>query len=108
MPPTTQAPTTLAPGNPIVPQRSPEDYRLIFSNPEGCIISDCDHFIGIDTNAGESNYLDIYMEGDAAGWVAVGFSETSDMVRHDHTLGSSYETLKKKMHVHGMYYLNRL
>ena len=76
--PTTQP--TLAPGNPVAPQRSPEEYRLQFFQPEGCNISDCDLYIGIDTNTGDNRFLDIYMEGDAAGWVAVGFSETGNMV----------------------------
>ena len=76
----TTSPSTLAPGNPVAPQRSAEDYRLQFRSPEGCNISDCVHYIGIDTNIGDNDFLDIYMEGTAAGWVAVGFSETSSMV----------------------------
>ena len=76
--PTTQP--TVAPGNPVAPQRSPEEYRLRFSQPEGCNIFDCDLYIGIDTNTGDNGFLDVYMEGNAAGWVAVGFSETNNMV----------------------------
>jgi hypothetical protein len=37
--------------------------------------------VGINTNAGNSDFLDIYLEGEADGWVAVGFSATSSMVR---------------------------
>ena len=37
--------------------------------------------MGIDTNAGNSGYLDIYLEGQADGWVAVGFSGSASMVR---------------------------
>ena len=36
-------------------------------------------FIGIDTNTGNSSYLDIYIEGESQGWVAVGFTETPNM-----------------------------
>ena len=56
------------------------DYDLIFSDPEGCEVSACNTFIGIDTNQGNSDYLDIYMEGSTQGWIAVGFSETASMV----------------------------
>ena len=57
-----------------------EDYRLTFQDPAGCMPSECQTFIGIDTNAGNSDYLDIYMEGNSQGWVAVGFSESANMV----------------------------
>ncbi len=60
--------------------RAPEDYRLQILSPTGCSRADCDLFIGIDTNAGDNEFLDIYMEGTAEGWVAVGFSETANMV----------------------------
>ena len=42
-------------------------------------------FVGINTNSGNSGYLDIFLEGEAAGWVAVGFSETQNMVRDEQT-----------------------
>ena len=32
-------------------------------------------------NNEDSKYLDVYMEGTAAGWIAVGFSENQIMVR---------------------------
>ncbi len=64
----------------IAPVRAPEDYRLQILSPTGCSRADCDLFIGIDTNTGDNGFLDIYMEGTAEGWVAVGFSETADMV----------------------------
>ena len=64
--------------------RAAEDYRLIFRAPSNCIPADsqsaCDIFVGIGTNTGNSSYLDIYLEGQADGWVAVGFSKTSNMV----------------------------
>ena len=68
--------------------RAPEDYRLTFRTPSGCNISNCTSFVGIDVNAGNGAFLDIYMEGEAQGWVGVGFSVTRDMVsgRHVYTV----------------------
>ena len=64
--------------------RAAEDYRLTFRVPSNCIPAqsqrECAVFVGIGTNTGNSSYLDIYLEGQADGWVAVGFSKTSDMV----------------------------
>ena len=64
----------------MTPVRAPEDYRLQILSPTGCSRASCDLFIGIDTNTGDDGFLDIYMEGTAAGWVAVGFSDTASMV----------------------------
>ena len=77
---TTQPQTTAPPRNTVAPVRAPEDYRLRILNPDGCSRASCDLFIGIDTNTGDDGFLDIYMEGTAEGWVAVGFSETPNMV----------------------------
>ena len=61
--------------------RRREDYRLIFRNPVYCVnVYDCETYVGIDTNSGDSDFLDIYMEGRASGWVAVGFSDSISMV----------------------------
>ncbi len=79
-PPTTALPTTAPPGNTLAPVRAPENYRLQILSPTGCSRADCDLFIGIDTNTEDNGFLDIYMEGTAEGWVAVGFSETANMV----------------------------
>ena len=57
-----------------------DDYRLTFRIPSNCPPAQCEVFVGIGTNTGNSSYLDIYLEGQAGGWVAVGFSKTSDMV----------------------------
>ena len=65
----------------IVQVRDPEDYRLTFRTPEGCNVTNCTSFVGIDTNTGNPGILDIYMEGEAQGWVAVGFTDTRSMVR---------------------------
>ncbi len=80
-PTTMRVQPTLAVGDPSMPSRSPENYRLQVLNPENCSRAECDMFIGIDTNTGDDGFLDIYMEGTAEGWLAVGFSETADMVR---------------------------
>ena len=64
----------------MAPVRAPEEYRLQILSPTGCSRADCDLFIGIDTNTGDDGFLDIYMEGTAAGWVAVGFSDSANMV----------------------------
>lgn len=60
--------------------RDAEEYRLIFRSPSLCVGFRCNIFVGIDTNIGNSSFLDIYMEGEGLGWVAVGFSHTQDMV----------------------------
>ena len=60
---------------------APEDYRLTFRSPSDCAPSECSFFAGVQTNEGDSNYLDFYLEGAAAGWVAIGVSETASMVK---------------------------
>lgn len=65
----------------ILQIRAPEDYRLTFRTPPGCNLTNCTSFVGIDTNVDNPGFLDIYMEGEALGWVAVGFTQTRDMVR---------------------------
>ena len=61
-------------------ERDPEDYRLTFRSPPNCLLDECNVFVGIDTNKGNSEYLDITMQGVAGGWLAVGFSFTANMV----------------------------
>ena len=63
--------------------RAPEDYRLILRQPSGCNVSDCNIFVGIDTNVRDEQFLDIYMEAEAQAWVAVGFTATRTMVREN-------------------------
>ena len=58
----------------------PDDLPLVFKDPADCDRSDCDVYVGIEQNQGNSDYLDFYIEGDAAAWVAVGFSTTPNMV----------------------------
>lgn len=37
-------------------------------------------FVGIDNNNVTDEFLDIYMEGETEAWLAVGFSDTRNMV----------------------------
>lgn len=67
---------------PLLQKKNPEEYRLTFRNPPDCVVSECDVFVAIDTNAGDPGFLDIYLEGAAEGWVAVGFTDTRSMVSH--------------------------
>ena len=64
----------------LLQNRAPLDYRLRIRDPPGCAPSECDLYVGIDTNTGNAEFLDIYIEGNAQGWVAVGFSDSRDMV----------------------------
>ena len=58
----------------------PDMYRLTYRIPDNCDPASCDYFLGINVNAGNSSYLDIYLSGDTDGWIAIGFSSTSSMV----------------------------
>ena len=49
--------------------------------PEGCVQSECDYFVGINPNMMNENLLEFTLEGNARGWLAVGFSKTPSMVR---------------------------
>ena len=60
--------------------RAPADYRLRYHDPEGCDPESCDYFMGIDTNEGNSSFLNFYLTAETEGWVAVGFSESASMV----------------------------
>ncbi len=70
-----------APSNTLPPNKTPDKYRLQFQNPQNCtIIGDCSVYVAIDTNRGNDSWLDIYMEGEAEGWVGVGFTKAPHMV----------------------------
>jgi len=80
LPPPTSPLNFVAPDPPNV---SPEDYRLTSRVPAGCTPTvDCSYFVGIRTNT-NSSFLDIYLEGDSEGWVAVGFSSSANMFSAD-------------------------
>jgi hypothetical protein len=63
-------------------RNAPDDFRLIMKEPSSCNVSDCSMFVSIDTNEGNEEYLNFYIEGDASAWVAVGFSSTPNMVSY--------------------------
>ena len=64
------------------PQSEPAKHRISLGLPDGCEGSNstCQFYLGINTNVEDNRYLDIYLEGEAKGWVAVGFTKTANMV----------------------------
>ena len=65
------------------PTASPEDYPYTRRDPTGCTSGaggNCNYFVGIQRNEDDTTYLDFHLEGQAAGWVAIGFSDTASMV----------------------------
>ena len=60
----------------------PSEYGLFYRMPPGCDPpTDCMYYVGMEVNASDSAYLDVYLTASVAGWVAVGFSLTPSMVR---------------------------
>ena len=61
---------------------------------QGCIKgtdgSSCEYFIRMAPNLNDSDFLDIYMEGNLKGWVAVGFSRDTFMVNYYQTNNNNY------------------
>lgn len=62
-------------------QSNSTNFRISRRFPKECEQSECDYFVGINTNPENDDFLDFTLEGEAEGWVAVGFSNTSSMVR---------------------------
>jgi hypothetical protein len=60
--------------------RAPADFRLILRDPPACDPDTCNIYVGIDTNTQDPSFLDFYIQGEAQAWVAVGFSESPNMV----------------------------
>ena len=59
----------------------PQDYLLFRRDPPGCDANiNCMYFVGLRANEANNSYLDVYLSGEADGWVAIGFSETANMV----------------------------
>ena len=59
----------------------PNDYGLFRRIPDGCDpTTTCVYFVGLQVNANDSAYLDVYLTGQATGWLAIGFSKTKSMV----------------------------
>ena len=57
------------------------EYNTIIQHQADCNPDTCILFIGMEANEGDSEYLDVYMQGSADAWLAVGFSATATMVR---------------------------
>ena len=55
-------------------------HSFSFGIPEDCTGSNCSYYVGLNVNEENPNYLDIYLEGDAASWIAIGFSLDQYMV----------------------------
>ena len=62
-------------------------YPIVFGFPVGCTRTNCDYFVAMGPNPANDDYLDIHLEGNAQGWVAVGFSEDMRMVGIDAFVG---------------------
>lgn len=62
---------------PWMPIRNASDYRLRYREPKNCVPDNCTYFVGIDTNEGNSSFLDFYFVGRVTGWVALGISKTA-------------------------------
>ena len=56
------------------------DYNLEFGLPHGCTKANCTYYVAMGPNAEDDKFLDVYLQGTADGWVAVGFSHTTLMV----------------------------
>ena len=62
----------------------PEEYSVIARSPSGCARSSCDFFFAVQVNADNSSFLDLYMEGNANGWLALGFTTSPNMASLAH------------------------
>uniref|UniRef100_A0A1X7SM59 DOMON domain-containing protein n=1 Tax=Amphimedon queenslandica TaxID=400682 RepID=A0A1X7SM59_AMPQE len=58
-------------------------HNLVFGMPEGCERSTCEYYVGLSPNPSDPTYLDVYLEGNAAGWIAIGFSLNTQMENDD-------------------------
>ena len=52
----------------------------MFKSPTDCDRASCTFYWAMGPNSGNSQYLDVYMEGTVDGWMAVGFSLDQSMV----------------------------
>jgi hypothetical protein len=67
---------------PGTPSTDPSAYDLRYRIPSGCDpTTNCTYFVGLEVNANDSSFLDVFLTAPVAGWVAVGFSPTPSMVR---------------------------
>ncbi|CAI8036557.1 DOMON domain-containing protein FRRS1L [Geodia barretti] len=69
---------------PGMPSTDPSAYDLRYRIPTGCDpTTDCTYFVGLEVNANNPSYLDVFLTAPVAGWVAVGFSPTPSMPDSD-------------------------
>jgi hypothetical protein len=65
---------------PGTPSTDPSAYDLRYRIPSGCDpTTNCTYFVGLEVNANDSSFLDVFLTAPVAGWVAVGFSPTPSM-----------------------------
>ena len=55
-------------------------FPIVFRAPNNCEREQCTFYWAMGPNTANPQYLDVYMEGTAAGWMAVGFSDDQMMV----------------------------
>ena len=65
----------------LLPQPSNAQWRFTTSFPPGCSGTACSYFLGVRTNE-DPLFLDFMMEGNARGWIAVGYTPNPGMVSH--------------------------
>ena len=75
-------------------QKSLPNLIMLGLPNQGCIKgtdgSSCEYFIRMAPNLDDPDFLDIYMEGNLKGWVAVGFSHDTYMVNYYQTNNNNY------------------
>lgn len=69
--------------NVTVPTPDGIPQRLTRRTPAGCNPEDCEYFMGIATNTATDEYLDFYLTAEIGGWIAIGFSDTANMLDAD-------------------------
>ena len=57
-------------------------FSVAVGVPEGCTGHQCKYFVGIHRDESDRNLVDFTLEGNATGWIAVGFSLTPTMVKY--------------------------
>lgn len=57
-----------------------ETHAIIVGLPEGCERESCTYYVGIGPNAVDPSIVEIYLEGQVDGWIAIGFSMNMLMV----------------------------
>ena len=61
-------------------QTASSSFPIVFRAPNNCEREQCTFYWAMGPNTANPQYLDVYMEGNATGWMAVGFSDDQMMV----------------------------